>query len=92
MAPSLLSKRGRERTSDGRLKIRLRAQLTLEIYICILLTSFSRSVPKVASGPVGGLQQKHFSPLGAKLYFHVKFFEQNFYCIDPQHGRLVTWL
>ena len=24
--------------------------------------------------------------------FSCKFFEQNFYCIDPQHGRLVTWL
>ena len=26
------------------------------------------------------------------LWDSCKFFGQNFYCIDPQHGRLVTWL
>ena len=88
MAPSLLSKRGRERTSDARLKIRLRARLTLEIYICILLTSFSRSVPKVASGPVGGLEQKHFSPLGAKLYFHENFSSKISIVLTPNMAAL----
>ena len=24
--------------------------------------------------------------------FHVNSSRNNFYCIDPQHGRLVTWL
>ena len=38
-------------------------------------------------GHVGGQEQKHFSPLVS-----CKLFEQNFYSIDPQHGRLVTWL
>ena len=27
-------------------------------------------------GYVGGQEQKHFSPLGTKLYFHVKFFQK----------------
>ena len=26
------------------------------------------------------------------LWDSCKFFGQNFFCIDPQHGRLVTWL
>ena len=39
-------------------------------------------------GHVGGQEQKRISPVGTKC----KFFEQNFYCIDPQHGRLVPWL
>ena len=43
-------------------------------------------------GNVGGQEQKHFSPLGTKYHFHFQFFEKKFYCIDHQHGRLVTWL
>ena len=43
-------------------------------------------------GHVGDQEQKHFSPLGTKLYFHVNSSKKNFYCIDPQHGCLVTWL
>ena len=27
-----------------------------------------------------------------ELNYFLYFFEKNFYCIDPQHGRLVTWL
>ena len=34
----------------------------------------------------------HFSPLGTRLYFHVNSSRKNLYCIDPQHGCLVTWL
>ena len=37
--------------------------------------------------------QKHFSPLGTKLYFHVNSSRKySDYCIDIKHGRLVTWL
>ena len=43
-------------------------------------------------GHVDGQEQKHFSPLGTKLHFSYEFFEKKFYCIDPQHGHLVTWL
>ena len=45
------------------------------------------------SGHVGGQEQKHFSPLGTKLYFHVNSLRKKFYCIDPQHGckpRILT--
>ena len=31
--------------------------------------------------PLGGQEQKHFSPLGTKLYFHVNTLRKN--CIDP---------
>ena len=37
----------------------------------------------------------HFSPLGTKPCFHVNYSRKKFidlYCIDNQHGRLVTWL
>ena len=39
------------------------------------------------AGHVGGQEQKHFSPVGTKLYFHVYFF-----CTDTPHDRLLTWL
>ena len=42
-------------------------------------------------GNVGGQEQKHFSPLGTKLYFHVNS-SRKFYYIEPQHGCLDTWL
>ena len=35
--------------------------------------------------------KKHLSPLGTKLHLPVTF-EKNNYCIDHQHGRLVTGL
>ena len=35
---------------------------------------------------------KAFLSSGNSTLFSFKFFEQNFYCIDPQHGRLITWL
>ena len=41
-------------------------------------------------GHVSGQKQKHFSPLGNKLYFHVNSSKKNYY-MDHQHGRLVTW-
>ena len=42
-------------------------------------------------GHVGG--PKHFSPLETKPYFHVNSWrKKKLYCIDHQHGRLVTWL
>ena len=43
-------------------------------------------------GHVSGQEQMHFSPLGTRLYFHVNSSRKNLYCIDPQHGCLVTWL
>ena len=44
-------------------------------------------------GYAGGQEQTRFSPLGAKLYFHVyKFSEKIFYSIDHHDGRLVVWL
>ena len=43
-------------------------------------------------GHVGGQEQKHFSPLGTKLYFHVNSSRKNSIEIDPKHGRLVKWL
>ena len=38
--------------------------------------------------------QKHFSPLGTKLYFHVNSSTKySDFCTDVTgHGRLVTWL
>ena len=44
------------------------------------------------SGHLGRQEQKHFSSLGSNLYFHVNYSRRQFYCTDPQHGRLVTWL
>ena len=44
------------------------------------------------SGHLGRQEQKHFSSLGSNLYFHVNSSRRQFYCTDPQHGRLVTWL
>ena len=44
------------------------------------------------SSHVGGQEQKHFSPLRTKLYFHVNYSRKKFYCIDPQYGRFLTWL
>ena len=42
-------------------------------------------------GHVGG--PKHFSPLETKPYFHVNSWrKKKLFCIDHQHGRLVTWL
>ena len=38
-------------------------------------------------GHVIGQEQKKFLTL-----FSCKFFGKKFFCIDPQHGRLVTWL
>ena len=38
------------------------------------------------------LEQKHFSSLGSNLYFPVNSSRKQFFFIDPQHGRLVTWL
>ena len=35
---------------------------------------------------------KAFLSSGSQTLFSCKFFEKKFYCIDPQHGRLVTWL
>ena len=35
---------------------------------------------------------KVFLSSGNYSLFPCKFLEQNFDCIDPQHGRLVTWL
>ena len=43
-------------------------------------------------GHVGDQEQKHFSPLGTKLYFHVNSSRKYSFCFEPQHGRLVTWL
>ena len=37
-------------------------------------------------------KQKHFISLGSNLNFHLNPSRKQFYCIDPQHGRLVTWL
>ena len=42
------------------------------------------------SGHLGRQEQKHFSSLGSNLYFHVNSSRKQFYCTDPQHGRLVT--
>ena len=33
-----------------------------------------------------------FLLLGTELHFHVNSSTKKFYCIDPQHVRLVTWL
>ena len=41
---------------------------------------------------VGGQEQKHFAPLGTKLCCDVYSSKKKFYCVDPQHSRLVTWL
>ena len=30
--------------------------------------------------------------VGTELMLLCQFFEKKFFCIDPQHGRLVTWL
>ena len=35
---------------------------------------------------------KAFLSSGNLTLFSCKFFEKKFHCIDPQHGRLVTWL
>ena len=43
-------------------------------------------------GHGGGWEQKHFSPLENKIYFYVNSSRNNFCCIGPQHGHLVTWL
>ena len=43
-------------------------------------------------GHVGGQEQKHFSSLGTKLYFHVNSSRKKILLVWPQHGRLVTWL
>ena len=37
-------------------------------------------------------EQKHFSPLGTKPYFHVNSSRKKSYFIDHQHGHLVAWL
>ena len=42
-------------------------------------------------GHVGGLEQKHFSPPGTNSIFMLILWEK-LYCIDSQHGRLVSWL
>ena len=41
-------------------------------------------------GPVGGQEQKHFSPLGTKRCFHVNFSRKNSIVLtaDPQHENL----
>ena len=44
-------------------------------------------------GHVGGREQKHFSPLGTKLYFHVHSSRKYSFVLTPnKHGRLFTWL
>ena len=43
-------------------------------------------------GHVGCQEQKLSSSLGTRLYFHVNSSRKILYCIDPQHGCLVTWL
>ena len=35
---------------------------------------------------------KAFLSSGNETLFSCKFFEEIFFCFDPQHGRLVTWL
>ena len=40
-------------------------------------------------GYVGGQKQKHFSPLGSRNSIFMLILREKFYCIDPQHGRLV---
>ena len=53
--------------------------------------------------PIGGLQvtsrrpcwwsrTKSFLSSGNLTLFSCKLFEKVFYCIDRQHGRLITWL
>ena len=44
------------------------------------------------SGHLGRQEQRHFISLGSNLYFHLNPSRKQFYCTDPQHGRLVTWL
>ena len=41
-------------------------------------------------GCVGGQEQKHFSPLGTNLYFHVNSSRKKYCCIGHQHGRLIV--
>ena len=55
------------------------------------LTSW-KLVLLVTSRRPSGQEQEHLFPLGAKLHFSLNSSRNNFYCIDPQHGRLVTWL
>ena len=43
-------------------------------------------------GYVDGQERNYFSPLGTKHLFSCKLYVKKFYSIDPQHGRLVTWL
>ena len=44
-------------------------------------------------GHVGDQEQKHFSPLGTQLHFHVYSTKNmTIYRFDHQHGRLITWL
>ena len=42
---------------------------------------------------VGGQEQKHYSPPGTKLYFHVNSVRKNsIVSTRNMHGRLVSWL
>ena len=48
-------------------------------------------IARLHAGHVGGQEQRHFPPLGTKLYFHM-ISSRKFNCIDHQHDHLVTWL
>jgi len=51
---------------------------------------FARGV--TAAMLVVSQEQKHFSPLGTKLHFHVNSAKNmTIYRFDHQHGRLITW-
>ena len=68
----------------------------MDVLACQVKAKFYRHRPVYAEAlqrtSIAGLQ-KHFSPLGTKLYFHANFAkEKKMYCFDHQRGHLVTWL
>ena len=53
---------------------------------------WGRNEPYTAGLQVTSLRPCWWFSLGSNLYFHLNPSRKQFYCIDPQHGRLVTWL
>ena len=52
------------------------------------LKQWTHCLSEAHGGHVGGEEQKHFSPLGIKLYFHVKFSRKNSIVLPPNMAAL----